>query len=249
MMLKYISVEHLKGKRTFSHTFLILYPFLISLLCIPFTTLMYSDINYFIPLIYNWWPTLFLPIGLSILVFQSLDREKKASTDKYLFLLDTRLIWISKIITLSLYSLIANFMITILSIVIQFILYGSDIQIYCVIYASFVLWITTLFIIPFSFIVGRLFKPLSAVIFNVIGMIISVFFITSNFWYFIPWSWSLRAITPIVKTRPNGTLLPENDVLNTPEIIIPTCILSFVIFIILSLTAVLLLKNRRGENT
>ncbi|WP_373319400.1 lantibiotic immunity ABC transporter MutE/EpiE family permease subunit [Staphylococcus americanisciuri] len=248
-MFNYIFVEHLKGKRTFSHKFIIIYPLLISLLCIPFTKLMYSDINYFVPLIYNWWPTLFLPIGLSVLVYQSLDKEVKASSDKYFFLLDTRLIWLSKILLISVYSLIGNLNIAIFSIIIQFVLYGANVQILNILFASLVLWITTLFIIPLSMMIGRLFRPLSIIIFNVIGMCVSMFTVSNSYWYFIPWSWSLRIITPIVKTRPNGTLLPENDVLNDTTIILPGCFLAIFAFSILTIAAIMLLKGKRGDQS
>lgn len=243
-MEKYITAEYIKGNRTFSHFFFLLFPLVVVLICLPFSQFMYADINYFVPLIYNWWPTLFLPIGLALLSYQSIQRENESHTQNYYYLLNQNKFWKTKIITLSGYSLIANALIAVLTILLEYIMYDSIyIIITNVLTASFVLWITTLFMIPFSILLAQLVTPLFSIMVNLLGMIISTFTAVKDYWYLNPWGWSLRLITPIIKTNPNGTLLQENDPLNTPSIIIPGMVLALLVFTILYISVPRLLSR------
>ncbi|MHC5268502.1 lantibiotic immunity ABC transporter MutE/EpiE family permease subunit [Enterococcus sp. LJL98] len=243
-MKNYIIAEYFKGKRSFSHFFFLWFPLLVVLICIPFSQFMYFDINFFVPLIYNWWPTLFLPMGLSALAYQSIQRENESHTRNYYYLLNKNMFWKSKIITLSGYSLISNSFLAILTIALEYIMYdSSNIILVNVIVSSLVLWITTLFIVPFSILLAQLTTPIFSIIVNLFGIITGVFTSAGNHWYLSPWGWSLRLITPIIKTNPNGTLLQENDPLNTPSIIYPGIGLALFIFIIFYVTVPLILSR------
>lgn len=248
-MKNYITAEYVKGKRSFSHFFFIWFPPLVELICIPFSQFMYFDINFFVPLIYNWWPTLFLPMGLAVLAYQSIQRENESHTRNYYYLLNQNMFWKTKIITLSGYSLIANSSIALLTILLEYIMYdSSNVIIMNVIVASLILWITTLFIIPLSILLAQLTTPIFSIIVNLFGIIVGVFTAVGNHWYMSPWSWSLRLITPIVKTNPNGTILQENDPLNTPSIVYPGIGLAIVIFIILYVSVPIILSRTKESD-
>ena len=247
-MKNYITAEYVKGKRSFSHFFFIWFPPLVVLICIPFSQFMYFDINFFVPLIYNWWPTLFLPMGLAVLAYQSIQRENESHTRNY-YLLNQNMFWKTKIITLSGYSLIANSLIALLTILLEYIMYdSSNVIIMNVIAASLVLWITTLFIIPLSILLAQLTTPIFSIIVNLFGIIAGVFTSVGNHWYISPWGWSLRLITPIIKTNPNGTLLQEKDPLNTPSIVYPGLALALFVFIILFISVPPILSRTRESD-
>lgn len=248
-MKNYITAEYIKGKRSFSHFFFIWFPLLVVLICLPFSQLMYFNINFLVPLIYNWWPTLFLPMGLAVLAYQTIQRENEGHTRHYYYLLDQNMFWKTKIITLSGYSLIANSLIAVFTILLEFILYDSShIVIMNVLGASLVLWITTLFIIPLSILLAQLTTPLFSIIVNLFGIISGVFTAAGKYWYIIPWGWSLRLITPIIKTNPNGTLLQKNDPLNTPSIVYPGLGLALVVFIVFSICVPPILSRTRESD-
>ncbi|WP_423252907.1 lantibiotic immunity ABC transporter MutE/EpiE family permease subunit [Melissococcus plutonius] len=248
-MKNYMIAEYIKGKRSFSHFFFMLFPLFVVLICLPFSQFMYFDINLFVPLIYNWWPLLFLPIGLAVLCYQSIQRENESHTQNYYYLLNQRTFWQTKIIILSGYSLIANSLIALLTILLEYVMYdASNVIIVNVLSTSLVLWITTLFIIPLSILLAQLLIPIFSIIVNLFGIILATFTTTGTYWYIVPWSWSLRLITPIIKTNPNGTLLQENDPLNTPSIIYPGLVLAIVIFIILFISVPLILsRTKEGD--
>lgn len=248
-MKNYIAAEYIKGKRSFSHFFFMWFPVLVVLICIPFSQFMYFDINFFVPLIYNWWPTLFLPMGLAVLGYQSIQRENESYTHNYYYLLNQNIFWKTKIITLSGYSLVANSLIALLTILLEYIMYDSaNVIIMNVIAASLVLWITTLFIIPLSILLAQLTTPIFSIVVNLFGIIAGVFTVVGNHWYVVPWGWSLRLITPIIKTNPNGTLLQENDPLNTPSLVYPGLGLALFIFIILYISVPLILSRTRESD-
>ncbi|MGM9903312.1 MAG: lantibiotic immunity ABC transporter MutE/EpiE family permease subunit [Enterococcus sp.] len=248
-MKNYIMAEYIKGKRSFSHFFFMWLPLIVVLICIPFSQFMYFDINFFVPLIYNWWPTLFLPTGLAVLGYQSIQREKESHTQNYYYLLSQNTFWKTKLITLAGYSLIANSLIALLTILFEFIMYdASTIIIMNVLSASLVLWITTLFIIPLSILLAQLLTPIISIVVNLFGMMICIFTVAGSYWYISPWGWSLRLITPIIKTNPNGTLLQENDPLNTPSIVYPGLGLALSIFIILFVSVPFILSRTRESD-
>lgn len=245
-MKNYIAAEYIKGKRSFSHFFFMWFPLIVVLICIPFSQFMYFDINFFVPLIYNWWPTLFLPIGLAVLGYQSIQREKETHTQNYYYLLNQNMFWKTKLITLATYSLTANILIALLTIILEFIMYdSSNIIIMNVLLASLVLWMTTLFIIPLSILLAQLTTPILSIIVNLFGIVTGIFTAVGNHWYISPWGWSLRLIAPIIKTNPNGTLLQENDPLNSTSIVYPGLGLALLIFIILYISVPLILSRTR----
>ncbi len=247
-MKNYIVAEYIKGKRSFSHFFFLGFPMIVVLLCIPFSRFMYFDINFFIPLIYNWCPTLFLPLGLSVLAYQSIQREKETRTYNYYYLLNKKMFWKTKIITLVLYSFLANLFIAVLSIALEFIMYNSEnILIINVILTSLILWISTLFIIPFSILLAKITTPIVSIIINSFGMLVSILIATGNYWYLCPWAWSLRMIIPIIKTKPNGLLVEESDPLNSISVLYPGLGLAVLIFIILYISVPLILSRTKED--
>ncbi|MDR1567764.1 MAG: lantibiotic immunity ABC transporter MutE/EpiE family permease subunit [Streptococcaceae bacterium] len=248
-MKNYIAAEYIKGKRSFSHFFFIFFPLPVVLICIPFSQFMYFDINFFVPLIYNWWPTLFLPMGLAVLGYQSIQRENESHTQNYYYLLKQNMFWQTKVITLSGYSLMANSLVSFLTILLECIMYdSSNVIILNVISASLVLWITTLFIIPLSILLAQLTTPIFSILVNLLGIIAGIFTAGENYWFVIPWGWSLRLITPIIKTKPNGTLLQESDPLNTPSIVYAGLGLAIFCFCILYINVPLILSRTRRSD-
>lgn len=245
-MKNYIVAEYIKGKRSFSHFFFMWFPVIVILICILFSQFMYFDINLFVPLVYNWWPILFLPMGLAILSYQSIQREEESHTQNYYYLLNQTMFWKTKLITLAGYSLIANSLIALLTILLEVIMYdSSNIIVMNVLLASLVLWITTLFIIPFSLLLAQLITPILAIIINLFGIISGIFTAMGNHWYISPWGWSLRLITPIIKINPNGTLLQQNDPLNSLSIVYPGLGSTFFISIVLYISVPLILSRSR----
>lgn len=248
-MRHYIEAEYIKGKRTFSHFFFTWLPILAVLICVPFSQFMYFDINFFVPLTYNWWPSLFLPIGLSVLSYQTIQRENESHTYNYYSLLNQKLFWKTKMITLVMYSFLANSLIAILTIVLEHIMYEpTTIITLNVLVTSFILWLTTLFIIPISILIAQLTTPLISIVINLFGIIIGIFTTVKDYWYINPWGWSLRLITPVIKTNPNGTLLKEYDPLNTPSIIFPGLCLSVLVFTVLYFSVPIILSKLKGRD-
>ncbi|WP_416353146.1 hypothetical protein ACNAN0_09360 [Agrilactobacillus fermenti] len=187
-------------------------------------------------------------MGLTILSYQTVQREKEAHTYNYIYLLKQNIFWRAKIVTLVIYSFVANSLVAILTIILEHIIYDSEnIITGPVLLTSLILWLTTLFIIPLSLLISQLTMPILSVITNLIGLVAAAFTIKKAYWYLNPWSWSLRLITPIIKTNPNGTLMQKGDLLDTPTIIPPSLCLATIVFFILYASVPLILSRTRGK--
>lgn len=245
MLRNYIEAEHIKGKRSFSHFLIIIYPLLVTLLGIPFSIFIYSDTKYFVALVYNWFPTMFLPLGLILASYLSVKREIDSSSSNYYPLLDKQSFWKSKIIVLSIYSLCLNLSLAIFTISFQLIMYQlSQVIILDVLFSSLILWLSTLFIIPLTLLLSIYFTPFIGIIFNLTGLTMGIFFAMGSKWFLVPWSYGVRLITPIIKVNPNGTFLQNSSSLNT-FVYLPFGVgIAIIIYLILTLFLVKIKKRQ-----
>lgn len=235
-MKNYVDAEFIKGKRSFSHFLPVAFPLLVAILGVPFSKQFFYDTKYFVVLIYNWFPVTFLPLCLILISYQSVTREIDAHTVNYYPLLNKSKFWLSKVFLISMYSFSLNICLAIFTILIQILMFDLSQLIFLdVILSSIVLWIATLFIIPFTIIIAVYINPFASILFNFIGMGVSIFLNSGNKWFLLPWSYGVRLITPIMKVNPNGTFLDSNSPLNTFKELPLGIVISLSLFIILTI--------------
>nr|WP_172694692.1 ABC transporter permease [Staphylococcus capitis]QGN18862.1 nsjE ABC2 membrane superfamily [Staphylococcus capitis] len=240
--MKFFETELKKNRRTANKKLIwitpcifTLFSFLASLLMVPS-----SKGNVFIAGAYNWFPLIILPSIISLLVANSINLERKNKNIEYLKSKNVNLsklyFYKSVIVSLFLFSIIiiAFFIISIVTM----ILTPSTVNLLPLFLANIMLFICCLPLIPVSYIIIELTNTLVLLTVNFIGGLLASIISTTSFWIIYPWSYSFRAIAPLLKINPNGTFIEgENNLSNINNVF-----LAFVLAIIFYLVGILVMN-------
>ncbi|SFA53907.1 ABC-2 type transport system permease protein [Parageobacillus thermantarcticus] len=235
-MLNMIQSERLKYKRTFAKKLVYIAPFFFVLYAIITMPTINSEYNYFEYTVFNWWPLIFAPLGTSLIASLSAMREKKSGNYRSLRCHDISIIriWFSKIIVIAYYTLLSTIELILLLIILKLILPNSISSATVVILASLTIWITSLAYIPIGLFFAERFGTVISIIVSVIGIVLGVVMASESYWMYIPWSWGMRLMCPIVGVHPNGVPLEKGSTLLDPSVIPMGIAISIVIFLLLS---------------
>ncbi|SFC47256.1 lantibiotic immunity ABC transporter MutE/EpiE family permease subunit [Clostridium uliginosum] len=244
-MLNMLRSENLKYKRTFAKMLAFIAPMYV-LVCSLFMSV------YFFTNTINWWEVSFMPFIICLICALSAIREKKSGNYRTLKSKDVNLkkMWISKIIVIGYYTFIASLMILINFLIVKLIFNNKvtdSIYINKLIIAVFIIWLTTLILIPICLFVAEKFGTFLAILVNCIGSVVGLFIVTGKKWYLCPWNISNRLMCPILNLNPNGMLLESGDPLLDSSVISIGIIVSIVGLIILSVLTSLWFAKREAS--
>ncbi|KYD26333.1 hypothetical protein B4113_1111 [Geobacillus sp. B4113_201601] len=240
-MLNMFESERLKYQRTFAKKLVFIAPLFFILYAVITMPAMNSAHNYFEYTVFNWWPLIFVPIGTALIASLSIMREKKSGNDKALRCLDISItgLWWSKIAVVAYYLLLSTVELIILLVLLKWLVPSSLSSAVVAGCAGLVIWLTSLSYIPIGLFVAERFGIVVSIIVSVIGLAVGVIAATTPYWLFIPWSWGMRLMCPIVGVHPNGVPLKTGDPLSDPSVIPIGLAMALAMFLLLSfLTAV-----------
>lgn len=245
-MLNMIRGEKLKYNRSFSKKLVIIAPLFFIIYGLITIKQINSQYNYFEYTVFNWWPLLFMPMGITLISSLSAHREKKAGRYIGLFSHDISKynMWLSKVGVIALYVLISTVELIGVLILLKIIIPNSITSIGNAIKASIVIWVTSLSFIPIALFLAEKFGMVVSIIVNILGIVAGVICATEPSWIFIPWSWAMRLMCPIVKVHPNGIPLEPNSYLLDSTVIFKGIVVSILAFIILSLLTGIWFRNK-----
>ncbi|MFO7161133.1 MAG: lantibiotic immunity ABC transporter MutE/EpiE family permease subunit, partial [[Clostridium] cellulosi] len=105
--------------------------------------------------------------------------------------------------------------------------------------ASLTAWIVSLAIIPLQLWIATWKGTFASIAMGFLGLIAGVIAAPKSYWIYVPWSWPIRLMCPIIGVHPNGTLLESTSPLLDASVIPQGIIISIVSLIILAfITAV-----------
>lgn len=228
-MIQYLKAENLKFKRTFLRK---------SLVIIPIFNIFISFIinpTYFTTTTFNLWTVIFMPLMIALLCSLSDQKEKKASNYNLVFSfpIEPKIIWYTKIAIIGLYSLVALTIFLTFMLIIGVSIPGLTIIKFQYIEAISIIWISTIWQIPFCLFLAQKFGFLTSIIFNFLGNFGLIFMASESFWWLSPWGWSVRMMSPILGIHPNGLSLEKNSPLLNPNVIPIGIVLSTILFVLL----------------
>lgn len=239
-MIHYLKAENLKFKRTFLKK---------SIIIIPIFNIFISFIinpTYFTSTPFNLWTVIFMPLMIALSCSLSDQKEKKASNYNLVFSspIKPEKIWYTKITMIGLYSLIALIIFLILMFTIGILISGMNIIKLQHIVAVCIIWISTIWQIPFCLFLARKFGFLASIILNFLGNFVFIFMASKPLWWLSPWSWSARMTCPILGIHPNGLLLENNSPLLNPNVLPIGIVLSTILFVLLMYTTGRVFSNK-----
>ena len=217
-MKNYIFAENLKHKHSFLLKILLIAP-IIALLNAFVLMPSFFSIN-----AYNWWYVILMPATFALIPAMMHRKEERKLNYRAIFPLniDLKKIWISKILTASIYISITAILHMLGVFVFQF-------------FASVLLVITNIWQVPFCFFLAKKFGFIASIVVNaVLGLVVGILLADGSMWIYCPYSWGIRLMVPVMRILPNGipTEVSNPMILNT-SLLVP-CILSICLFTLLT---------------
>lgn len=239
-MKNLLSAEHLKYKRTFARKLMVLAPSFFVLVALTQRFLMpgfqEQPWEFVLALVYNWWPVLFLPLGLALVASLTESQEKRAGNYKGIRtrFVSPQLLWISKILVVVYYALLTTVVLVVVVLVFGLLIAHDDVPWRKILVGGLLLWLTALPIIPLQLWVAHRGGTLASMLVGIFGFVAGVLGAPESYWFCIPWSWPTRLMSPLIGVHPNGMFLEATSSLLDPAVIPLGIGLSLITFLVLT---------------
>lgn len=249
-MYKYIKSEWIKEKHSTNRMLLILVPLIFVTFSYLMSLMMGRSPNgrsYFISAAYNWYPTMILPLVISLISTNLLFKEKETNINyTKINRLSQRKIFISKIIVASIDYAIISFLSMILIIFVNKFLIGDLIFNKDLLLATSLLFIANLFSIVFYMLIYKKIKRIGIIILSFVLSLVGVVIAQESYWIIFPWSYSIIMMGPSLGIHPNGTLIEKASLFMDKNIISKGVFLSLLIFLILIFISINIFKEDKA---
>lgn len=217
-MNKYLKVEFIKEKRAANSKLMIVAPIvyvIFNLLLIFLMSRTSTDRSYLMATSFNWYPLIILPVIISLLVININNKEKNPNMDLYKRIgADSKKIFLAKNLTILMELLIILLISGLAIFLVGKYILSENIYLKEILLGNVYLFIGSLGIIGFSFLMNKLIrKNILIILINFILCLISPILAVSKLWVFYPWAYALRMLAPVLKIHPNGTFLYGNSFL------------------------------------
>ncbi len=238
-MVNYLKAEFLKQKHRFNLKLLWLSPFIAVTLVI-----ILMGGRFFMEGAFNWWYTMILPGTLSMIVSFTVSAEKKHNHHGLFSVsINKKMLWISQLIMNTILLLITNIIFFMVLSAVGTAL-GISIPFLNSFIASFVLFLTFAWQIPFSMFISEKVGSFFSIILSLIcNMGFGIFFAPTRLWY-VPFAIPARLMCPIIKVQPNGLPLAPGNRLGDISVIFIGIVITVVLYLLLSVITTLWFHHR-----
>ncbi len=237
-MKKYLVAEALKTKRTILRKLLIFVPILCVFIAYIFNSL--GDcLNTTAFTALNYWSLLWMPALIVLLTckFHQLEQNGTGYKTIFSFPIDLTKSWVSKIILLSLFTLVSSAFLGILLIILNFTLIKTPTNVvpfYNCFIAIIISWLVSLWQIPLCLWLSKKINFFVLMLLScVTNMELGAGHAPSSLWWMNPWTWPLRLQCPVIHLHPNAFPLEANSALLNQSVIPIGIGLSIFLFLIL----------------
>jgi ABC-2 type transport system permease protein len=220
-----IAAERLKYKRSFAKKLALVAPLFFALygavirIYLPDQTKLPWDL--LLSMIFNWWPVLFIPIGIALLCTLAEIREKKAGNYRSLRANHISFVklWYSRIAVIGFYLLLSSIVLMMAALAAGGLTSGGALPLAEVVGASLLIWLVSLSLIPIHLFAAARFGAFAGLALGPAAMFAGVLAAPQSYWLFVPWSWPIRLMCPVIGVHPNGVMLDPGDPLLDPSVI------------------------------
>ncbi|HEL1796075.1 lantibiotic immunity ABC transporter MutE/EpiE family permease subunit [Streptococcus suis] len=188
-------------------------------------------------------------INLIIAVVSGLLNKLEMDSNKYLIFLsrniDLKQVEYARIILIALISLAVSVVLGIILILVSFVIPTPSItSLFKLMLTILLIWVTTLWQIPFTLWLSRKTSLYFSVIVNVFApLLIGTSFSLLEKWYLFPYDWSLKLLEPMTRMRINGIPF-DSDFIPDYSLITISLGLSIILFSILTELAAISFKRQ-----
>jgi len=233
--------EMLKTRRSFAKKLALAAPLFFALygavirIYLPDQTKMPWDL--LLGMVFNWWPVLFVPLGVALLCALAEYRERKAGNYRGIYSNNISLIklWLGKIAAIGILLLMSTVVLIVVVSAVGWWTSSGDVPIAKIVAASLLVWFAAFSLVPFHLFAAARFGVFGGLLSGIPAMLIGVLSADQPYWLFNPWSWPTRMMSPMVGVHPNGVMLHEGDLLLDSSVIPEGIAASFLFLVVTSL--------------
>ncbi|NLM38861.1 MAG: lantibiotic immunity ABC transporter MutE/EpiE family permease subunit [Firmicutes bacterium] len=216
-MLSLFRVEHLKYKCTMTRRLMLMAPLFFIVMALPQSYFMPPDCvhswNLVLGIVYNWWPVLFLPLGIALIAGLVVHQEKRAGGYRAALIhpISPAQLWLAKTVIMSYQLLLATVVLVGAALVSGMITKAGPVPWRKLLLGGMLLWVTSLPLIPIQLWAAEMLGFIGSMAVGTVGFAAGVWAAPAPHWIYYPWSWPIRMMCPLIGVHPNGTFLPPND--------------------------------------
>lgn len=243
-----LMAEFLKTKRTATRRIAIASPLCLALMAIV-------QQGYFSLNLFNWYYVVFLPATFALIsaTAVNIDNGKHGLRAIRCLPVSQGKIWSSKLLVVLGYALLSCFLLSVAVVCIPFIfsLFGinqiKQLSIASIFLGIIVMFITTMWQIPFSFIISKKLGVIFSVVVNLAISFSGVFLALKPYWMFCPWAWVNRSMISILGLLPNGLPVEEDLIYTQSYDVLIAIVTSVVLTMVLSSVSTTLYKKSEAR--
>ncbi|MGT2799183.1 ABC transporter permease [Streptococcus marmotae] len=244
-MMRYLKTEWIKERRAANAQLVYLVPIVFVVFNVLMVSLMGESPagkSYLMATSFNWYPILILPIVLSLLVVNIIGKEKTEHLDLYRrqnvsmvgLLLSKQLMVIAELLLIFVLSSLAVY-------AVGRLMFHEVIFLSMLALATLCLFIGSLPIVALSFLLMKVIqKKIPVILINFICTFPAALIAPTSKWFFFPWCYNLRILSPVVGVHPNGTFLETGSPLLHLEATYLGLVLSLLVFLLTILLTVVI---------
>lgn len=241
-MLKALSIETLKTKRTLVRQLIWVFPFLVAIVAF----LLFAAAGYVAQSIINQWSCIWFPLFLALIIGLN-DRHEKNSTEYKMILSSPDDLFsyeLGRILHGSLQGLITSLVLVILVCVLSFVTVTS-VSVSSIVLAIFGLWLVNLWQVPLYTWISRLTNMYVTVLIAAIGVFIGIEINEYDWGEIWPFTWSEIFPISLIKIKINGLPIANTSGLSNNYWTIGAAL---VLFVILSYLGARSFRNQVKKN-
>lgn len=249
-MAAVIQSENLKYKHSFARRLAILAPLFFALFGAIAQMYLPAGVrtswDMLASLIFNWWPLIFIPLGIALLCALSENRELRSGGYRGIRVHNVSPVrlWFGKIVVLAFHTLLSTLALIVVVLFTGSIIASGSIPFLEILKASLLSWLVSLSLIPVQLFVSVWKGMVVSIGLGTFGMVAGVLAAAKSIWYLVPWSWPLRLMCPVVGVHPNGVRLAVGDPLLDPSVVPIGILVSLAFFVVLSVLTALWFSKR-----
>lgn len=223
MFISAVQSEWLKYRRTLTPWFMIGGPLVMVLaeLTIWLLSPYRRTWPFVLLMVYNWWVTLALPFGSTLLAALSSSYERRSGMWSVLrtYPASPSTLYTAKFIVLAAQTAIANVLFAVYLLATNIWLNSGTIPWRSLMLGVAVGWLSGLALLAVMLWLSTAFGFGMAIVLGLVGIVSGVFTSEKPAWLFDPWAWPVRALAPVFGFHANGLPLEPNSPLWDPSVV------------------------------
>ncbi len=210
--------------------------------------------GYFSLNLFNWFYVVFLPATFAMIgaAAVNIDNGKHALRTIRSLPIKQNRIWLAKLINVLGYALFSCLLLSVAVILVPALLgmFGTaqikQLSVVTVLSGIVVMFLSSAWQIPFSFILSKKLGLIFTVAINLIISFSGVLLALKSYWLFCPWAWVNRCMAVIIGVMPNGLPVESNLNVGTIDVVL-SLILSLALTAVLGFLATWLFSNSEAR--